>query len=165
MSVEEADKLGVPPEERRRHFRVDGAKSNYAPTSGAEWWRLSAHEIGNGEHIAAARPWEPPTAFGGLSASDCISVLHQLNRGTPAGHAYAAIKQAGDDWAGALIVNRYGKTPGQAATVIGAWVKSGLLVEGSHEGPRRGHLRRAYTVNIAAVSEIRGNVPKDARDE
>ena len=29
MSQEEADKFGIPAEERR-HFRVDGAKSNYA---------------------------------------------------------------------------------------------------------------------------------------
>ena len=33
---EEAEKLGIPPDQRRRHFRIDGAKSNYAPTQEAE---------------------------------------------------------------------------------------------------------------------------------
>jgi len=155
MSMEEADKLGVQAQERRRHFRLDGAKSNYAPTTEAEWWQLAAYEIGNGEHIAAVRPWEPPTPFGDLSMGDCVAALTQIHAGTPAGHNYAATKQARDDWAGHVLMDMFGKTEGQATTILSAWVASGALVEGMHPGPRRGHDRKAYTVDLAVLSEMK----------
>jgi hypothetical protein len=164
MSPEEADKLGVPPDERRRHFRLDGAKSNYAPTTEAEWWRLSPYEIGNGDQVAAVHPWTPPTAFSDLSADDCVTILHQLNRGTRAGHAYASTRQAGQDWAGRLLVDGHGKTAGQAEAIIATWVRSGILVAGMHEGPRRGHPRKAFTVNMAAVAEIRGRLRQGSEE-
>jgi hypothetical protein len=85
MSQEEADKFGIAPEDRRRHFRVDGAKSNYAPAQEAEWWRLDGVEIANGETVAACRPWMPPSAFAGLSMGDCVAVLDTMRSGTKAG--------------------------------------------------------------------------------
>jgi hypothetical protein len=158
MSAEEADKLGVQPQERRRHFRLDGAKSNYAPTTEAEWWRLSALEIGKGEQVAAALPWEPPTPFGNLSMSDCVAALTQIQSGTPAGHTYAAAKQAQKDRAGRVLIDTFGKTEGQAASILAAWVVSGVLVEGEHPGPRRGHARKAYGVDPAALSQMRRQI-------
>jgi hypothetical protein len=155
MTAEEADKLGVQPDQRRRHFRVDGAKSNYAPPSDAEWWRISGEEIPNGEQVAAVMPWEPPTPFGGLTATDCSDVMHQMDRGTVNGHAYAATKQAGADWAGHLLINKHKKTPKQAEAILAAWTENGLIAVEDLDGPRRGHPRKAFSVNLAAVAEMK----------
>lgn len=159
MTAEEADKLGVQPDQRRRHFRVDGAKSNYAIAGEAEWWKLTGYPIGNGEEVAAARPWAPPSPFGDLSMAACVDVLTKMHRGTPAGHAYAAKKQAGADWAGTLLMAApHSRTEGQAATILHLWKEAKVIEEGSLEGPRRGHPRIAYAVNIDAVSEMRRQI-------
>ena len=63
MSEEEAKALGIPDATRKHYFRVDGAKSNYAPLEGAEWFERHAYELDNGEMVAAALPWNPPADF------------------------------------------------------------------------------------------------------
>lgn len=165
MTAEEADKLGVQPEDRRRHFRIDGAKSNYAPTQDAEWWRLEAREIGNGEQIAACLPWEPPTPFGGLSMQDVTNILQRIHQGTHGGHAFAATKQAGADWAGRIITENYGKTDKQAATILAAWEQNGVLIVDELDSPRRGHKRKAYAVDLDAFSEMRQQMKGAQTDE
>jgi hypothetical protein len=165
MTAEEADKLGVQPEERRRHFRIDGAKSNYAPTQEAEWWRLEAREIGNGEQIAACLPWEPPTPFGGLSMQDVTKILHRIHQGTHSGHAFGATKQTGADWAGRIITETYGKTDKQAAAILAAWEENGVLIVDELDSPRRGHKRKAYAVDLDAFSEMRSQMKGAPGDE
>jgi hypothetical protein len=155
MSPEEANKFGVEPELRRRHFRIDGAKSNYALAQEAEWWKLTGIPLANGEEVAACLPWSPPSAFGDLSLKDCIAVLTQMIAGV-GGISYAARKQAGEDWAGRILTAPpYSRTEGQASVILGAWVNSGVLSEADLPSPRRGHTRRAYEVNREAVQEMR----------
>lgn len=160
MSQEEADKFGIAPEDRKRHFRVDGAKSNYAPAQDAEWWRLDGMDIANGETVAACRPWAPPSMFDGLSTGDCVAVLEAMNRGTPDGFAYAVAKKTGEDWAGSLLVAK-GRNDIQAGQILAVWTKEKAITVEELPSPRRGHKRQGYTVNMEAVSgmrrEIRGN--------
>jgi hypothetical protein len=155
MSVEEADKFGIQPEHRRRHFRIDGAKSNYALAQEAEWWKLSGVPLANGEEVAGCRPWEPPSAFAGLSHDQCVSVLTRMAQGRD-GFLYAVKKQAGEDWAGSLMTTpEMGLSEGQAASILGAWTASKVLAIGSHPSPNSKHKRLAYEVNQAALSEMR----------
>lgn len=163
MSAEEADKCGVAPDERRRHFRIDGAKSNYAPPAEAEWWRLHAYPVGNGEDVAACLPREPPSAFGGMTMERCVAVLARLRTGTPRGHRFGATKQAGEEWAGRLLMddplNVMGdppkKTEGQAVAILATWEAEGVLETDNHPSPRRGHNRKAYTVVEAKFQEMK----------
>lgn len=156
MTVEDADKFGIDPEHRRRHFRIDGAKSNYAPPSGAEWWRLAAFPLANGEDVAACLPWEPPTAFEGLSMGACCAILTEMQRGTTEGIPYGARKQAGEDWAGRILMREpLARTEGQAAIVLAAWEHSGLIEVADLASPRRGHTRKAYRVNDEAFSKMK----------
>lgn len=154
MSVEEADKMGIKPEDRRRHFRIDGAKSNYAIAQEAEWWKLAGYTIPNGEEVAACLPWSPPSPFDGLTMADCVAVLDAIHQGTPAGFAWAATKQAGADWAGRLLVQRE-LSEAQSTQILAMWKTGGALEIESLDGPRRGHPRQAYTVNLGAVAEMR----------
>lgn len=155
MSAEEAERFGIPPEERRRHFRIDGAKSNYAVAQEAEWWRLSGYALANGEEVAACRPWAPPSAFDGLTMADCVAALETLQRGTSEGFAWAATKQAGEDWGGRVLTNRHGLTDAQADAILGAWLKAGVLSIERQKSSRLRQTRKAFIVSDDKISEMR----------
>lgn len=155
MSPEEAERFGIPPEERRRHFRIDGAKSNYAIAQEAEWWRLAGYPLANGEEVAACLPWAPPSPFASLSMADCVAALDTMHAGTSTGHAWAAMKQAGADWGGRILTEGYGLTDAQAGAVLGAWMDSKIINVEMRPSPRERHQRKAFVVNLGAVSEMR----------
>ena len=60
MTEDEAKSFGLPPDSRRNFFRLDGAKSNYAPIEEAEWFQRIEYTLDNGDGVAAATPWTPP---------------------------------------------------------------------------------------------------------
>lgn len=74
MSEEEAGTLNVPPDHRRSFFRVDGAKSNYAPLREAEWYERMEYDLANGDLVSAAVPWKAPTV---ALTTDLIETLLQ----------------------------------------------------------------------------------------
>jgi hypothetical protein len=154
MTKEEAEQFGVPGDQRRRHFRLDGAKSNYAPAQEAEWFRLDGYEIDNGETIAACNPWTPPSTFAQLSMADCVAILDEIHAGTPMNVPWAVRREAGEDWAGRLITRR-GATEAQAKAILRAWVDAGTIIEAETPRPNSRHKRRGYVVNIEAVSKMR----------
>jgi hypothetical protein len=60
MSSDEAAGSGVSETARRHYFRVDGAKSNYAPLTTAEWFQRITAMLDNGDTVATLEPWAPP---------------------------------------------------------------------------------------------------------
>ena len=61
MTEKEAEDLGIPKAGKGFYFRVDGAKSNYAPLREAEWYERVEHTLDNEETVSAAVPWTPPS--------------------------------------------------------------------------------------------------------
>lgn len=164
MSTEEAEQFGIPAEERRRHFRIDGAKSNYAVAQEAEWWKLAAFALKNGEEVAACRPWAPPSMFDGLSMLDCVAILDALSRPLPSGRAWGFDSRANDEWAGSLIIAK-GKNKKQAGSILKAWRDAGTITVGKGDSSRRGHERDNVTdVDLAAIAEMRRGI-KGARTD
>lgn len=153
MSQEEADKFGVPPEERRRHFRIDGAKSNYAIAQDAEWWRLTPYAIQNGESIAACLPWSPPSTFDGISMAACVAVLDAIRKGK-----WGCDVKSGDEWAGRLLTAHDpgpGRTDTQAKAILRAWEGTQLLTRGEPEPTATRNKRRNYKVNDEQFQQMR----------
>jgi hypothetical protein len=126
MTTEEANGFGIEPTERRRHFRLDGAKSNYAAPVDAEWWRLDVVQLDNDEAVAAAVPWKPPTPWEGLSNSALLTVLRKI-MDAPDNDLWCAKKQAGERWAGQLLIDHGKRSEIQAANILVSWERSGLL--------------------------------------
>jgi len=60
MTPDEARDLGLPENAHQHFFRVDGAKSNYAPLRDAEWYERVDYILDNGEQVSGAVPWTPP---------------------------------------------------------------------------------------------------------
>lgn len=149
MSLEEANSFGIPPEERRGHFRVDGAKSNYAPAQDAEWYRLSPIEIENGETIAAALPWEPPSPFGKLTMAECVAILETIQRGFEANgkhYGYAAGPNSKEGTACQVITNTGKATEAQAKGILKIWESEGTITKVKGSSPANRHDRDNYSV-------------------
>jgi hypothetical protein len=79
MTADEAKALDQPEDHRRYFFRVDDAKANYSPARTAAWFERAEHQLANGELVAAAHPWEPPSD--NVSLDDCVRLLVLIARG------------------------------------------------------------------------------------
>jgi len=158
MSQEEAEKFGIPADQRRRHFRIDGAKSNYAPAQDAEWWRLDGDEIANGETVAAAMPWAPPGAFEGISLSTCVAVLEAMQRGIN-GAPFGCQGKARGELFTMLADEPFNIPKAQASALIAAWLKNGALTERPDcPSPNSNHKRAGFVVDPAKISEMRHGI-------
>lgn len=80
MTEKEAENLNISNDMRRHFFRVDSAKTNYAPASAAEWFELAEYILDNGETVAAAIPWIPP-ADHALDASEHDALSEEIAQG------------------------------------------------------------------------------------
>jgi hypothetical protein len=155
MSNEEAEKFGIPPDQRRRHFRIDGAKSNYTPASDAEWWQLSGYEIPNGETVAAALPWTPPTAFEGISMETCVAILNRIQAGID-GVPFGASGKARAELFAVLEADPFSIPEGRAKAILAAWITAGLVHEKDGcKSPNSRHPRRGLLVDETKIAEMR----------
>ena len=136
MTEKEAEDLGIPSENRLQYVRLDDAKANLAPRAAkAAWFHLDNVTLDNadatythGDRVVVIETWEPPTAWDGVSVPDCNDVLDQIASGMPDGALYTDNRRGkGARWVGAVLMDMLGKTEDQAATIIAAWLKSGLL--------------------------------------
>jgi hypothetical protein len=156
MSDEEAAKIGIPSARRRFYFRIDSAKSNYAPLDGAEWFERRPYEIGNGEEIAAAEPWTPPSPWDGITWPMIDTILEAVEAGPSPGEYFAASRQAKSRWVGNLIAEVTRRGPEQITPIIKAWLDSGVLQTGQYASPAaRGGMTGCIRVDLAKVAELR----------
>lgn len=137
MSTDEADKLGIAEKDRWQYLRVDNAKLNLAPPpDGALWLRLVGADLDNAErHLPAdsvqtVKRWNSPSIWQVTSSIDLNRALDILDT-PPAGWLYSPTRRGAQNnrWCGQVLVDTLGCTESQAATIVGAWLQSGLLVE------------------------------------
>lgn len=135
MNEKEADLFRVPSEQRRNYFRLDGAKNNYAPVEEAEWFQRQEIELPNGgdgapgDRVAIAWPWRPTKPLDRQTPSDLNRVLDLIAVGPGQGIRYSRTKAGGDRWVGNLLRAELElASDAEAANMVGAWFKSGLLM-------------------------------------
>jgi len=163
MTAEEAGGFGIPAEERRSYIRIDSAKSNYAPAQEAEWYKLTAIEIENGEIVAAALPWTPPGVFGALTMADCVAILETIQRGfTKDGERffYAADNKAKVGLAWEVITATKKATKDQAKNIIKTWEGEGVLIKEEGPSPSSKHPRDNYSVCPEKLAQMKLAAPK-----
>jgi hypothetical protein len=97
MTPEEATKLGIPEDARRRHIRVTNGKANMAPIGTASWIKIEVENLPNGDQVACSSPWKPPDPFQGVKTAD----LHNCRTLAQTG-AYRADSRS-PDWVGYMI--------------------------------------------------------------
>jgi hypothetical protein len=77
MTSDEASKLGISEDSRRRHVRIANGKANMAPVGSAKWMRLEVQNLPNGDEVACASPWSPPNPFDGVTTAQ-MELARQL---------------------------------------------------------------------------------------
>lgn len=150
MQVEEANKLGIPEQERRLYVRVDDAKNNMAPPEAkAEWIKLASYKLGNisdayptGDSVQVASPWAPPSAWEGISADTESAVIARIGAGLENGERYSARAQDKDRWAGDVICEQMNRTPAQAKEILASWIESGRLRIEDYHSPNQYRSRK-----------------------
>lgn len=150
MDKAEARELGIPEEQRTRYFRLDGAKSNYAPLQDAEWYERHAHQLDNGDWVAAAEPWTPPQPMREIDPAALNRALDRIAVGPAPGVLYAASQRGGSDrWAGSAIMVEAECGEDQARQLVAAWVRNGLLVVTTFRHPQARRDMQGVRVNDA----------------
>ncbi len=143
--------------ERWRHVRLDDAKANLAPRShAARWFRLETVALGNaspdypaGDQVAAIAPWKPASPWRGMSAEDCNRALDLIAAGPGEGMAFSAHRTGRGEtrWAGRVLVEGFDLTDADAARVIAAWLKTGLLREAPYRDAQQRKSRLGVRVD------------------
>jgi hypothetical protein len=137
MTEEDAEALGITAEKRLQYVRLDDAKANMAPRAPkATWFHLDTVTLDNaddtydrGDNVVVIEPWEPPSVWDKMPEPDCNAALDSIETGLPGGARYTNTRRGGGDrWAGAVLVEMFGMTEGQAAGVIKTWIANGVLV-------------------------------------
>jgi AAA domain len=144
MTAPEAERFGIPADDRRDFVRLDRAKLNVARSSGAAaWFRLISVQIGNatadyptGDAVQAVETWTPPETWGGLDSALLNQILTAIDAGPGGGDFYTAASAA-TERAAWEVVHRFApaKTEAACREIIAAWVKSGLLVKFDYRSP------------------------------
>ena len=137
MSPEEAEKFGIPEEERHSYVRMDKGKVNIVPPARkAQWFKIvgvrleNATELyPNGDEVQTVEPWTPPAAFDGLDTGTCNRILDAIDAGLPDGERYSSAPRA-TTRAAWQAVERHtpGKPESQCREIIRQWLANGLLI-------------------------------------
>ena len=158
MDKDDALRFGIPEDDRRDYVRLDRAKLNIARTAGrAVWFRLVGVRLDNanevypsGDEAQTLEPWSPPETWAGVDKATIGQVLDAIAAGLGGGNFYTAAG-ATSDRAAWQVVTRFvpGKSEKQAREIIGAWLKSGLLVRFDYESPTTRKIVKGLKVDDA----------------
>lgn len=149
MTDEEAEASNIQAKRRRDFFRLDGAKSNYAPIEEAEWFERKVRDLKNGDQVAIAWPWNAPNIWADRTPADFDVALCTIAQGYEPGVLYAATKQGNSSkrWVGFVIMNVLGFSETQAKEVVEKWLRDGTLERSEFMHPKRREMVSGVTVN------------------
>lgn len=146
MSAEEAEKMSVAEKDRWQYIRTDNAKLNLAPPpDGATWLKLWGADLHNGttdrdsDNVQTVKRWKfkKESALATLQPFELNAVLDLIQEGPEEGVFFTASKRGGSArWAGYILTQRHNLTDNQAADIIAAWIKTGLLIEANYMHPK-----------------------------
>lgn len=127
MDEAEADRLGIPANERRRYVRIGDDKSNRAPADAADWFQICSVDLGNGDNVGALATWRLPGLFDDVTIDHLRAVQARIAERDWRENYQAA------SWCGRLIgevldINVDEKAGKAKVTgILREWIKSGAL--------------------------------------
>jgi hypothetical protein len=152
MTPDEAAKLGIPEDDRRRHIRITNGKANLAPIGKADWIKIEVEKLPNGDEVACASPWKPPDPFRGITPAD----MHRCRALAQTG-AYR-LDSRSSEWIGYAVAEPLGINVAHGAEndprdlarlkhILQTWFKNKVLAtEKRKDKPPRANLRRPRTM-------------------
>lgn len=165
MTQEEASQFGIEENKRRKYIRLDNAKSNLAPApENAHWMELVSVALDNGtpeyphgDHLQVVQAWTPAGAWDGISMADCVTILDHINAGPEPDEffTYAASGPDNNRFAGAIIIDRFGKTQSQARKMIDDWIKDKTLIKDEYKSPKARRIVKCVKVDPEKLAKMR----------
>ena len=159
MTEAEAERAGIPLDQRRSYFRVDkGEKDNLRPAvEKAEWRKLVSVELHNGndeqpwgDKVGVVTAWQMPGAFDDVTAHDIPLVQKRISEGE-----WRESDPRSPQWAGIAIAEVLDLdlsdkgAKANVKTILATWLKTGVLqIESRKDEKRR---PRNYVVAGAAT--------------
>lgn len=134
MSVDEAGRLGIPDQDRRRYISVSDDKHNRAPAEKADWYQLASIDLGNGDdgapgdNMAVATPWKLPDPFDNVTVHHLVMVQNAISAGEwrEDAQALAWAGKAVADVLGLNVENRADKA--RIKSLLRQWISNRALV-------------------------------------
>lgn len=152
MTDEEAQALGIPPEQKSSFIRIDNAKANYTPLGEAAWYQLTGQTIPNGEQVAAALPWTPPDRIAALTGEMKLEILRLM---LEAGPERCRTHHHSQDYAPRWIAPLIGCDEKLVKQYLDACIKGGAVkIDKTVTDPADRHPRPAYVVDRVKFSEM-----------
>lgn len=174
MTSEEAGRLGIREENRRRYFRAYDDKNNRAPPAEAsDWFNLESVGLGNGrepldlgDEIQVVVPWTPPVATDGIGENELQRVIKAISAGE-----WRKAEQS-PSWVGHAIADALSvdlDAPGgrqRVRSLLKTWIADEVLREESR--PDANRVVRAWivpgkTVCISPASVMQTTDATDAK--
>lgn len=145
MSAEEAAKAGL--ETHIDHFRIEAAGKNNLSRSSphSTWFKRVSIDLPNGDEVASLEPWQWPDAFDGISASDALRVWGMVKNANP----QPRYSSQSANWVGKIVADVLGldledkNHRARVNTMIGTWIKTGVLAVEEIEDTRNGRTTKA----------------------
>lgn len=151
MSEEDANKIGLPVDDRNSYFTVDMVKANLAKRDGKSSWRhLASVNLGNdtpirpGDNVGVVEKYDPPaTAQLDLWPENAAEIAQRIAEESDTWRHWPGSGPIPADWFGFAVARRCGldETEDRKAVrvMIGKWIKAGVLTlrSGTSEGKNK----------------------------
>ena len=152
MEPEQAERLGIPQEDRRRYISVADDKANRAPAEKADWYKLVSVDLGNGpmdghapgDSIGVVEPWKVPDPFDDVKPGHLLRIQQLIDAGEYRENAQSP------EWAGLVVaqvldLNADDKADkGRIKQLLSGWLKEGALA--TEERPDKKREMRKWIV-------------------
>ncbi len=132
MSTKDAERLGIPAEDRRWYVRMDDAKGNMSPPAeGAEWFKWESVPLGNGslgiagDEVGVLGPWEAPELSAPIPVPLATAMLTAINERWIQGNPLA---KKGDRSITRFLSTNFELREFQAKKLVSDWLNNGMLV-------------------------------------
>ena len=131
MAEDQAQALGIEPDQRNRYISVADDKHSRAPAEKANWYQLIGVDLGNGidshpgDSVAVAVTWVPPDPFADVTVQHLEQVKQVID-----GAEWRENMQS-SQWAGHAIAQVLGMDAdnkadrGQIRSILREWISSG----------------------------------------
>lgn len=163
MTEDDANKIGLPVDDRFSYFTVDMVKANLAKRDGKSSWRhLASVNLGNdtpirpGDNVGVVEKYDPPaSAQMDMWPENAAEIAQRVAEESDTWRHWPGSGPIPADWFGFAIARRCGldETEDRKAVriMIGKWIKAGVLTLRS--GTSEGKNKVLYVASTRAIED------------
>lgn len=140
MHDEDREKAGLR-DDPATYFGIDRDKANLAPAGKRQWVRMATVDLGQGDTVGVAAPWEWPDDFDGVSVRDLLAVQNIVDKRTQDGSPPRFSDQSGFDWVGHIVAEvldmDHEADKKKIKRILAKWIENGALIKGQFLDAKR----------------------------